>query len=144
MAYLLNSTANLAKNAVDQGAKGVSEIGKQGAKGVEGIGNTINPNETKNSNAPSIGTSTIPPETKISDAPAPPQISEEAEPDPTATGKAGSGGLGGLFQGATSTLTAGASTIINPAVQASKEGGAFIQNVSSAGFDIGKKIASTG
>ncbi|KAK0487092.1 hypothetical protein IW261DRAFT_1414854 [Armillaria novae-zelandiae] len=62
----------------------------------------------------------------------------------TSQGGGISGSIASGFYGVGSVFTTGASTIINPVIDASKYSTGFIQSASSTGFSIGRQVAKTG
>lgn len=151
MSSFLKSTSDIAGNGLSQIAHGVSDIATTAT-------GATNPNKPKTEVHP-----TPPPEDPPVTTPHPAvtegksetvvgeaeegEREDSREADTIAQTSQG-GGIGGSiasgFYGVGNVFTTGASTIINPAVDASKFSAGFIQSASSTGFSIGRQVAKTG
>lgn len=132
MASFLKSTTNTVGDGVKQGGQGVTDTATS-------AGSAINPTQTKDE--PSADSP------KPSDsAPSAPNPTDSA-PSTEAPKESSGGFASGLTKGLGSvgnTLSSGATTVTNPAVEAGKAGGGFLKDTTSAGADIGKSVADTG
>ncbi len=154
MSSFLKSTSDIAGNGLSQMAHGVSDIATTAT-------GAINPNKLKTDVHP-----TPPPDDPPVTTPHPAitegssetivgvtSETEEGEREnsreaDTIAQPSQGGGIGGSiasgFYGVGNVFTTGASTIINPAIDASKYSAGFIQSASSTGFSIGRQVAKTG
>ncbi|KAK0222178.1 hypothetical protein IW262DRAFT_1296755 [Armillaria fumosa] len=155
MSSFLESTSGIARNGLSQVAHGVSDIATTAT-------GAINPNKRKTEVHP-----TPPPDDPPVTTPDPVAVTEEKsetvvgitseaeegeredshEAD-TITHTSQGGGIGSSiasgFYGVGGVFTTGASTIINPAIDASKYSAGFVQSASSTGFSIGQQVAKSG
>ncbi|PBK95746.1 hypothetical protein ARMGADRAFT_925197 [Armillaria gallica] len=136
MSSFLKNTSDIAGNGLSQMAHGVSDIATTAT-------GAINPNKPKTEVHP-----TPPPNDPPVTTPHPAGERANSHEADTIAQPSQGGGIGGNiasgFYSVGNVFTTGASTIINPAIDASKYSAGFIQNASSTGFSIGRQVAKTG
>ncbi|KAK0503636.1 hypothetical protein EDD18DRAFT_1098986 [Armillaria luteobubalina] len=154
MSSFLESTSGIARNGLSQVAHGVSDIASTAT-------GAINSNKPKTEIHP-----TPPPDDPPVTIPYPAAVTEEKSETPIGTSSEAEEGEredrhetdtinhtsqgGGIsssiaagFYGVGNVFTTSASTIINPAIDASKYSAGFVQSASSTGFSIGRQVANT-
>ncbi|KAK0460021.1 uncharacterized protein EV420DRAFT_246831 [Desarmillaria tabescens] len=145
MSSFLKSTTDFAGSGLSQVAHGVSNVATTAT-------GAINPNKPKVEDT-FVAVATTPPEGKLQTStevtPEVEEGQEEGSPGADTIGQTPqAGGIGNSiasgFYGVGNVFTSGASTIVNPAFDASKYTAGFIRNTSSTGFSIGRQVAKTG